>query len=182
MAPDFQLWQDRSRVGDYATPWADVDIRFICLDYQIVEDTDPLVFGPFYDVPPTGGDIPDMPMRTKELVFGNATDDPEGEIFGAIGDGWNVESLVVADGKFETTARVTRGTLAVYDATGVLQHPVDDWQYDGGDGQHFSLTNTSITRVTVVYRAWVVNLRSEYSVPRLPDPSSIRHRPIPEPW
>lgn len=108
----------------------------------------------------------------------DTVEDTEGEVHGMVGQGWNVETVTVTQvvgaswtGTFETTARVTRGTVLVYDEDGRWLQPRDEWEYTSGDGQHFALLGVTSERVTVCYRAWIENIRSEYAVPRDVDPS-----------
>lgn len=112
---------------------------------------------------------------------GLAGDDSEGEVLGSIGEGWNWETRLVEGGLFETSARVTRGTLVVFDEMGRFVSP-DDWSYADGTGMLFRIS-LSTAKVTVGYRAWIVNVRSQYSTPRLventsPHMGSNRHIPF----
>lgn len=108
----------------------------------------------------------------------NLCDDPEGELFGMIGEGFNCETLSVEGGIAETTARVSRGTVRVWDEDGLFLLPGIGWQFADSGGQRLTI-NSQTQTVHVCYRAYVVNVRSEYSVPRSQSAIPPWNRPIP---
>ena len=98
-------------------------------------------------------------------------DSPADGSTGAVGDGWNSETVKVTGNVFVTQARIVKGTLQVYDDTGTFLSP-DLWTIQS-DRQHVRLEHAS-TVVTAVYRAYIENLRHEYSTPRITDASTGR--------
>lgn len=109
---------------------------------------------------------------------GSECDDPDGEQFGAVTEGWGCETVYVRDGLFVTTGIVSKGTLSVYDAdTGIFMHPGTDWADYDQDGKDFTVLNGA-SRVIACYRNFVVNVGAKPTTPREITPYN-RYRAVP---
>ena len=105
--------------------------------------------------------------------------DIEGEVFGAVTEGWGCETLKVKNGIFYTTGKVTRNTLTVYDAdTGEFLHPTSDWTDNDHDGKDFTVLHAGTKRVIACYRNYVENVLSKYATPRVTTASRMRVMPV----
>jgi hypothetical protein len=83
-------------------------------------------------------------------------DDTEGEVFGAVTEGWGCETIYVYDHEVTTTGLVSRDTLTMYNAiTGNFLEKGTDWTSQN-DGKHFNITGPA-TKVIACYRNYVVN-------------------------
>jgi hypothetical protein len=108
---------------------------------------------------PTGAHI------TCTYVFGTGTyllNDPEGEIYGAVVQGWGCETLEVVNHEITTTGLVTAGTLTLYtnddNDSGRFLDPGTQWRSQQ-DGKHFTIFGGS-TKVNACYRNFIVNAQS----------------------
>lgn len=169
--PYFYIWSDDS-VGYSSHPR--VRFRFTCTDWEFVQNVDPLVFGQGYNGPPTGGNV--GPLIVSE------SDDLEGEVYGAVREGWGCETLPVENGQFQTTGLVTTGTLSVHDAdSGEFLYRDTDWSDLDSDGKDFTVYNAAVKNVLVCYRNYAQNIGTRPQTPRRVDPSAspLDERDIP---